>query len=178
MSKYYSKITKGFYSCPIQAKKFGCVEISDELHKQLMEGQVRGMEIVPDDKREGFPTLRERPLYIPTREELLKRLDGHLTQARKQGVSFGGNVFKSDSEAREMYRSFQDGVPSGFKLPDINGEPVPITSAKIKKLIAEIQKVDFFLMANYMKKVGLIEKAKQPHNLELSTGWIYQESEK
>lgn len=57
MGKYYSKSTGGFYSLDIHGDKIpsDAVEVTEDLHRQLMDGQMAGNEIVPD--KNGRPVL-------------------------------------------------------------------------------------------------------------------------
>lgn len=61
---YYAKSTSGFYSIEIHGNKIpsDAVEISDEQHAALLQGQTDGKEIVGDDN--GFPMLIDRVQII------------------------------------------------------------------------------------------------------------------
>lgn len=65
---YYSKSTGGFYFKDIHGERIpkDAVEISEEYHTELFEGQAKGKQIVGDDK--GYPVLVEPP--PPSKEEM------------------------------------------------------------------------------------------------------------
>jgi len=77
---FYAKSTNGFYSLDIHGKSMptDAIEISDDLYKQLFEGQASGKQIVGDEQ--GNPILIERPIIeiaaepSPTKEELMAKL--------------------------------------------------------------------------------------------------------
>lgn len=62
---YYSKSTGGFYLSEIHGENIPAdsVEITEEDHAALMQGQTDGMLITADDN--GYPVLTERPAPSP-----------------------------------------------------------------------------------------------------------------
>jgi hypothetical protein len=69
--KYYSSKTGGFYLAPNDHS----VEISDQLHSELLQGNCTGRPIIPDAN--GFPILGELPKANPRieRDRLLLESD-------------------------------------------------------------------------------------------------------
>lgn len=63
---YYSKTTRGFYDSDEGLVPVDIVEVTDDAYAALLEGQSKGMEIVPDGS--GYPVLKAIP--EPTDEEL------------------------------------------------------------------------------------------------------------
>lgn len=67
MKTYYSAAARGFYDDLHENRPEDCVEISQTLHAELLEGQSTGLVIVPD--KNGRPILDNPP--PPTHEELI-----------------------------------------------------------------------------------------------------------
>ena len=85
--KYYSKTTGGFYSKEIHGNNISAdaVEITDEYHAELLEGQSAGRIIAAD--KNGYPVLTER--LPPTLEELRSTMVLTSAQARSKLASLG-----------------------------------------------------------------------------------------
>lgn len=85
---FYSKSTNGFYSTDIHGDNIpaDAVEISNENHTELMDGQSAGKLIVADSN--GYPVLQDRP--APSVEQVVRLLSSavqaHLdTTAKERG---------------------------------------------------------------------------------------------
>ncbi len=80
---FYSPQTQGFYSSEIHGEDMPAdvVEITEERHVELLEGQAAGQRIIPGD--DGYPVLADRVVGVPqsvTRFQALAALHlaGHL----------------------------------------------------------------------------------------------------
>lgn len=84
---FYSPQTQGFYSSEIHGEDMPAdvVEITEERHAELLEGQSAGQRIIPGD--DGFPVLADRVVGVPqsvTRFQALAalHLSGHLQSVK------------------------------------------------------------------------------------------------
>lgn len=122
MSKSYSPATFSFYESTIHSEiPLDAIQISDELHQQLLEGLSGGDIIVVDN---GLPTLAPQP--APTleaasiaargqRDALLSKTDFRVTRA----VETGGLINSDWVEYRQALRDVptQKGFPYKIKWP-------------------------------------------------------------
>ena len=82
---FYSKSTGGFYASEIHGDNIpaDAVEITNEEHRELIEGQSQGKRIVADAN--GFPVLADPP--APTQAQIIAQyeaaLDTHLDSVAK-----------------------------------------------------------------------------------------------
>lgn len=72
MSKKYSASTGGFYDTAIHGDNIpsDAVEITDEQHAALIDGQSQGKRITAD--ADGKPVLTDPPPYVPTQDEIIQ----------------------------------------------------------------------------------------------------------
>lgn len=93
---YYSKSTQGFYSKEIHENiPKDAVEITEELHKELLEGQSNGKVINSDEK--GHPILVDPT--PPTYEELVARVESARKAAYANAQTGSDRLF---AEAQRM----------------------------------------------------------------------------
>lgn len=120
--KYYSASNNGFYDKRINKKiPDDAVEISDEKHRELIEGQVNGKAISSDEN--GFPVLINQS--APTKDQLIERacklIDSAAGRARKRFVSNGDfideeyRLTKSQAEKWISGGKPQESVPNTVK---------------------------------------------------------------
>lgn len=94
---FYSKKTNGFYAREIHGDNIpsDAVEITYELYKKLLEGQIEGKIITSDIN--GFPVLQDRPqpkvLSVTARQARLALLSAGLLSAVESAIAQeGGDV--------------------------------------------------------------------------------------
>lgn len=109
MAKFYSPSTKGFYASEIHGdnKPVDCVEITDEEHQELINGQASGLSIVFDADLQK-PVLKAPP--APTLEELKAAKNKYINDERAKAnlgtFPYKGKQFACDA----LSRSDIDGV--------------------------------------------------------------------
>lgn len=79
----YSASTGGFYSRDIHGENIpvDAVEITDEEHAELLEGQAQGQIIAPT--ADGRPSLQATPVVVPTATSLCEQVDIAADLARR-----------------------------------------------------------------------------------------------
>lgn len=78
MTTFYSASTGGFFDDALfdaDTLPADVVEITEEDHQALLQGQSDMKQIVADDN--GYPRLLERPTSLPTPEGLVQRIDAY-----------------------------------------------------------------------------------------------------
>ncbi len=85
MSKFYSKTTGGFYAAEIHGAGMpsDAVEISDQVHAELLDAQAKGQVIVAD--ADGKPIATDRPGPTPAQVAALLSMgvQGHVDAAAR-----------------------------------------------------------------------------------------------
>ena len=100
---YYSKSTQGFYSKEIHENiPKDAVEITEELHKELLEGQSNGKIITSNEK--GHPILVDPT--PPTYEELVARVEAARKAAYANAQTGSDRLF---AEAQRMQMMGESG---------------------------------------------------------------------
>lgn len=108
---FYSKTTGGFYDIKIHGDNIpaDAVEITNEQHAALLEGQSQGKRIQADEN--GYPFLADPP--APTEEELqvvknqearayLAATDWYVIRNQETGVAIPEEIAIKRQEAREQ----------------------------------------------------------------------------
>ena len=100
MTKYFSKSTNGFYDNNINSViPSDAVEITDDFHLELLNGQSSGKIISSDEN--GYPVLKD---VVLSQEEIIKNkifeLEGKITNRRLRDaiLTQEGDVWLSDIE--------------------------------------------------------------------------------
>ncbi len=135
---FYSVSTGGFYDSAIHgsAMPVDSVEITEEEHLALLEGQSTGKLIRPDVN--GRPELQDPP--PPTLDEVkavqIAQIDAAYADAIQQPVQYMGTVFQADFDSQDtMTKVLAPGVlPPGFFWLDTNNERVPMTLDDLRGL--------------------------------------------
>jgi hypothetical protein len=116
MKIYYSSTTKGFYIKDIHGDKMpaDCVEITEEQHKELLNAQSNGKQIVPDDK--GAPTAIDPIPRELTWEEIRNTRNKKLQET--DWIMLGDANPKPSKEIWLAYRQALRDVTSTFSNPN------------------------------------------------------------
>lgn len=111
---FYSKSTGGFYDTAIHGDNIpaDAVEITNDLHAALLEGQSQGKIIVADEN--GFPVLADppEPSYdeelarktaeeLAWRNEMLRKVIAGIDQIRND-AEFGSTTYKGEYTAIQL----------------------------------------------------------------------------
>ena len=98
---FYSKSTGGFYAPDLHGDAIpaDAVEISDEQHARLLEGQSSGKRIVADPG--GNPILADppAPTLAQVKDEAIARIDAARDAQLSGGFAFNGIRFDSDDKS-------------------------------------------------------------------------------
>lgn len=117
MRYFYSKQTRGFYNDKFfsgESMPADVVEISEELHTELMRGQCDGKEIVPDEQ--GFPVLAD--IAGPSVEWLAKNYKD-LAEKRLDATNWSQTL-----DAKEELENYEDFVAYRKALREIRRQEV------------------------------------------------------
>lgn len=130
MPKFFAASTGGFY-WDEDARPADAVEISDDLHAQLLEGQTAGGQIVAGE--DGFPRLSMPPPVpenVRLQRALSARLKAEYDAAIAAGMPWAGHTLQIDdaSQARltAMVAMAQHGLPEGFAWRMADNAMVPL----------------------------------------------------
>ena len=142
MSLYYSKQTGGFYHSDYHADHMigenipeDAIEITEDYHRELFEGQGQGKQIIADDN--GYPILRDPVYTIEASQEIQKNiLTGDYTNEITGPVKVKKNTFYTDPTSVQILQNYlQTGiVPDGFYWKSADKINVPFTIDDVKTL--------------------------------------------
>jgi hypothetical protein len=106
---YYSKSTKGFYTTEIHGTNTpsDCVQITKELHADLLNDQSQGKQIVPD--KNGYPITIVPPVVSPTWDQIRSKRDALLKDSDWSVASDA--TPKPSKEAWVIYRQALRDIP-------------------------------------------------------------------
>lgn len=107
--KYYSKSTGGFYTAEIHGENIpsDAIEITDEYHAELLEGQSAGKAITSDNS--GYPVLTER--LPPTIEEQRAAMSCAAWQFKRALTALGlramveAEIAAADLDTQDMWQA-------------------------------------------------------------------------
>ena len=112
---FYSKSTKGFYTTEIHGKNIpsDCVEISEELHRKLLDLQSSGKIIVPDNN--GHPVaVNPAPAKI-TWEQIKAKRDTLLKDS--DWIDLPNSPVKNKQAWLDYRQALRD-LPETFETPE------------------------------------------------------------
>lgn len=116
MKIYYSSTTKGFYLKDVHGDNMppDCIEITEDEHKNLLEAQSNGKQIVPDNN--GRPiAIVPKPREI-TWDEIKKIRNGKLSET--DWIMLGDANPKPSKEAWLIYRQALRDITNTFSDPN------------------------------------------------------------
>jgi len=116
MTIFFSKTQNGFFNSDIhQSMPTDVIEISDELHQSLLQGQSEGRQISADES--GNPILVDRSGPLVTKENMCSFIQAALDEKAKEygydnimsAISYadepGINKFQTEGKAFRLWRS-------------------------------------------------------------------------
>ena len=129
----FNAATSGFYDTTIHRSiPEGCVEVSAEDHRALMDGQSAGMAIVADES--GRPVLVDRPPPSPNEQAAAERVwrDWQLTvtdplvSRHRDEVEAGGPTSITPEQYAELqgHRRLLRDWPQGAQFPLLDHRPI------------------------------------------------------
>ena len=174
----YSKTTKGFYDTSVHGENIpkDAVDISEQYHLNLFQGQAAGKLIVSDSS--GYPILQDAPLA--SSEQVWAQIKTERDKRKEGGVSVGGKWFHSDDASRIQQLSLvllSSNIPKGLQWKTMDGSFIEM-DAKLAKKIFDAQVLNdqtIFSVAQQHKMS--MEASTIPSSYDYSKGWpkIYGE---
>lgn len=120
MTKYYSKTAKGFFDDSIhQILPSDALEISDQDHEILMDGQSQGLVI--NFNVSGVPQLVDPISLIPLSDVKEKRkqfINSERVRVLSEGMEFNNVLYDCDEEAKTNVTGIVAAIIAGIPLPD------------------------------------------------------------
>ena len=178
MSIFYSKSTGGFYNQDLHADHIpGCnipddaIEITDEYHIELFEGQANGLQIITDKK--GYPVLSEPVRSLEEQQTIQKHiLEGAYNDECVSNVTVGGNTFYADKQSVTALQNYMQigEVPDGFYWKSADKVEVPFTIMDVKNLLVAIQNRNWTSFQKYQALKTSVNDAKTP---EVAKGIVW-----
>lgn len=107
---FYSATTKGFYDVNIHGDNIpdGAVEITEERHAELLDGQSNGQQIVPDEN--GYPILIT-PEDVPYIPRAVSMRQARLQLLALNSYSTVNNAIATMPEAAQIEWEYATDVP-------------------------------------------------------------------
>lgn len=127
---FYSTSTGGFYDADIHDNMpLDVVEITKELHAQLIHGQATGLRIVADNS--GHPILAARPALSP--EEIWGFIKAERDRRKILGFQCAGHWYHSDAESKTQHLGNKDTARDQIAAGALMDDPLrdPITNQPI-----------------------------------------------
>lgn len=181
---FYAKSTGGFYDPTIHGDNIpaDAVEITEEQHNELIEGQSQGKRIVADEN--GFPVLADPP--APTASEIWQRIKAKRDQLQEAGCPVAGYWFHNDVKSRTQWERMANraagvadaepyligGVAVEWKT--MTGDKVPLTAGLIRQVVEafEVREATIFATAEYhnaaLRSLATVEEVAA---YDFSAGW-------
>lgn len=174
---HYSKSTGGFYTKDIHGDSMptGAIEISDEEHAALMNGQSLGKVIDADP--EGVPFLRDpTPLTIEqiqsNQKESIKAERDRRTQ--HGGYRVGSHWFHSDTFSRTQQVGLVmlgSALPANVQWKTMSGAKVQMTQQLAQQIFGAAAASDIAVFAAAEAHVSAMLASVDPASYDLSSGW-------
>lgn len=189
MPKFASKSTRGFYTPEIHGENMPAdvVEITDEFHAELIDGQSAGKII---DWSGDVPALVDPT--PPTREEVIARQWDAIKAKRDTvttgGVLVNGHWHHSDDKSRVQYLGLKDsardikadggtnadpitiaGNPVVWKT--MAGDFVPVTVGLAFDLVAAVSVLDAQAFAAAEQHRAALNASADPEAYDFAAGW-------
>ena len=175
---FYSKSTGGFYDTAIHGDNIpaDAVEISEQYHLNLFQGQAAGKVIVPDNN--GYPVLQDAPLA--SSEQIWAQIKAERDKRKEGGVLVEGKWFHSDDASRIQQLSLVllgDNIPKGLQWKTMDGSFIEMDANLAKKVFDAQVLNDQTLFAIAQQHKAGVDASVVPSNYDYSTGWpkIYGE---
>lgn len=173
----YSARTGGFYTAQIHLSSIppDAVEITDEEHRALLDGQSAGKLIVADDT--GHPVLRDPPKpALEVRQaaawEAIKTERDRRTQ--QGGYKVGPHWFHSDTFSRTQQLGLVmmgANMPPGVKWKTLSGDMVDMTPALAQAIFAAAAASDVTIYAAAEAHRLAMLASETPETYDFTGGW-------
>ena len=185
---FYSSQTNGFYTPEIHGDNIpaDAVEITNEEHAALIEGQSQGKRIAADEN--GYPTLQDPPKATADGVwDLIKAERDRRTD--QGGYKVGAQWFHSDQKSRcqqlglarkadriettggdlDAVMHDADGSPIAWKTMD--GSFVPMTARLAQQIVAAAETSDLATFKDAELHRVAMEASADPAAYDFSSGW-------
>ena len=182
----YAKSTNGFYDEAIHGDNIpaGAVEITNEEHQALLEGQSQGKLIQADAN--GHPILVDPP--PPTTAEIWERIKAKRDAIKAGGVKVGTKWYHTDSDSRIQHLGLQEkaraaraaggtdatrlqALGQDIKWKTMDGSFIYLTVKHAEDIFAAVTDLDAAAFAAAETHRVAMEASADPAAYDFSVGW-------
>lgn len=168
----YSKQTNGFYTHEIHGDNIpsDAVEISTEMHTELIEGQSQGKRIVSDAS--GHPVMVDPPK--PTKGEIWERIKARRDAVKAGGVKVGDKWFHTNEASRIQHMALSmmgSDIPANLQWKTLDGTFVTMTQTLAGQVFQAVATLDMTAFAKAEEHRVAMEAASDPSTYDFSAGW-------
>lgn len=175
---FYSAQTGGFYDRAIHGDNIpaDAVEITNEEHQALLDGQSQG-KIIKADKN-GKPILKDPP--PPTADDIWQRIKAERDRRKAGGVKVGAKWFHSDDGSRIQQMGLVmmgASIPANLQWKTMDGSFITMTQALASQVVQTVAASDQAIFTVAEQHKAAMEASADPASYDYSGDWpkIYGE---